>query len=530
MTIHLGYVPASSTLYIPFTSYNSSGASVTLTGLAATDIEIYKNGSTTQRASDNGYTLLDTDGIDFDGVTGLHGFSIDLSDNSDSGFYAAGSFYWVVVSTVTIDSQTVTLLAATFFIGPGPADLINIAGSAVSTSTAQLGVNVVNAAGTAWNSGAIGASTLATDTLTAAKIAADAIGASELAADAVAEIADGVWDEVLTGATHNVASSAGRRLRSLQDNGVYALAAVWVDETAGSSSGTTSYEDATVTNRADDFDNAVTVAAAVGLDRIHIQQGNSITLTATLNGYQIIGDAYTLALGGQDIGSSIFQKFGVVTGIGTGTTPIFDTGLIGTVTLPPCVLFDAGFAGTFTAGSAGDFAIINCHSQIAGASAPTFDFSGTGSTTTASFRRWSGGMNLTVDSDCTISVDAVSGGTVTISGTGGTVHVRGMVAVTDSSGGSVTIVKTQAISTPAINAEVLDVLNVDTYSEPATGAPTATPTIRQMAHYLYKAWRNKFEQTEDTYTLYADDGSTADQAATVSDDGTTFTRGEIGSG
>ena len=91
MTIHLGDVPASSTLYIPFASYGkTNGESITLTGLAVTDIEIYKNGSTTQRSSDNGYTLLDTDGIDFDGITGIHGFSVDLSDNTDAGFYAVG--------------------------------------------------------------------------------------------------------------------------------------------------------------------------------------------------------------------------------------------------------------------------------------------------------------------------------------------------------------------------------------------------------------------------------------------------------
>ena len=52
--------------------------------------------------------------------------------------------------------------------------------------------NVTHAAGTAWNSGAIGAATLAADTITAGKIAADAIGASELAADAVAEIQSGL--------------------------------------------------------------------------------------------------------------------------------------------------------------------------------------------------------------------------------------------------------------------------------------------------------------------------------------------------
>ena len=113
--ICFGNVPANAVLPIMFTTYGkTNGESITLTGLAVTDIEIYKGTSMTQRASDNGYTLLDTDGIDIDSVTGLHGFSIDLADNSDSGFFAAGSFYTVVVSAVTIDSQTVTFIAATF--------------------------------------------------------------------------------------------------------------------------------------------------------------------------------------------------------------------------------------------------------------------------------------------------------------------------------------------------------------------------------------------------------------------------------
>src|SRR6478609_584393 len=99
MTIHLGNVPAGATLYIPFATYDSNGASVTLTGLATTDVEIYKNGSATQRSSDNGYALLDTDGIDFDGITGIHGFSVDTSDNTTAGFYSVGDFFWVVISS-----------------------------------------------------------------------------------------------------------------------------------------------------------------------------------------------------------------------------------------------------------------------------------------------------------------------------------------------------------------------------------------------------------------------------------------------
>lgn len=108
-------VYAGDVLPILFDSFDGgTGASITMTGLATTDIEIYKDGSTTQRASEAGYTLLDTDGIDFDGITGIHGFSIDTGDNTDAGFYAVGSWFHVVVSSITIDGQTVNFVAAAF--------------------------------------------------------------------------------------------------------------------------------------------------------------------------------------------------------------------------------------------------------------------------------------------------------------------------------------------------------------------------------------------------------------------------------
>lgn len=62
-------------------------------------------------------------------------------------------------------------------------NLKNIANAAVSTSSAQLGVNVVNAGATAWGSGAITAGSIASDAITAAKIAAGAIDNATFAAD-----------------------------------------------------------------------------------------------------------------------------------------------------------------------------------------------------------------------------------------------------------------------------------------------------------------------------------------------------------
>ena len=110
MLAYLGDFVYGATIYVPFNTFDSNGASVTISGLATTDIEVYKNGSMTQRASDNGFTLLDTDGIDIDSTTGIHGFSIDTSDNSTAGFYAPGNEYFVIVNSITANTQTVRMV------------------------------------------------------------------------------------------------------------------------------------------------------------------------------------------------------------------------------------------------------------------------------------------------------------------------------------------------------------------------------------------------------------------------------------
>lgn len=140
--IDLGIVLPGTTLYVPFQTYSSDDpqASMTITGLAVTDIEIYKDGSATQRASDAGYALLDTDGIDFDATTGIHGVSIDLADNTTAGFYAAGSQYWVVIASITLDAATINFIPVTFRIGY-PNALIN---TTIATLASQTSFTLTN--------------------------------------------------------------------------------------------------------------------------------------------------------------------------------------------------------------------------------------------------------------------------------------------------------------------------------------------------------------------------------------------------
>lgn len=68
------------------------------------------------------------------------------------------------------------------------------------------------------------------------------------------------------------------------------------------------------------------------------------------------------------------------------------------------------------------------------------------------------------------------------------------------------------------------------FSEPVQGTPLATDNLATKVNYLYKSWRNKVEQTNTVYKLFNNDDTTVDQKATVSDNGTAFTREEVTSG
>lgn len=161
---YLGDFAEDSTVRIVLTTNNASGGAVApSSAFEADDFRIYKNGSATQKATTNGITIASP----FDSVTGLHTLEIDTSnDTGDTGFWTTAADYWVVaVPDETVDSQTVVQPIAAFSIQ------------------------------NRYMRGTDGANTTTPPTVDA--------------------IADQVWDEILTGATHNIATSAGRRLRQL---------------------------------------------------------------------------------------------------------------------------------------------------------------------------------------------------------------------------------------------------------------------------------------------------------------------------
>lgn len=76
-----------------------------------------------------------------------------------------------------------------------------------------------------------------------------------------------------------------------------------------------------------------------------------------------------------------------------------------------------------------------------------------------------------------------------------------------------------------VNAEVLDVLNVDTFTE-LTSPPAATSSLRAQITWVFMWSRNRATQTSSQRRLFADNTTTVISTEAVSDDGTTYDKGE----
>jgi hypothetical protein len=132
---YLGIRAASSTVRFSFTTHAASGAVVAPSNaFESADLDVYKDGSATPRSSAAGITMTSA----FASTTGLHHVDIDLSDNTDAGFYAAGSFYTVVITPdETVDSLAVVKVLAYFDIGVPVANVTQISGDATAADNLE---------------------------------------------------------------------------------------------------------------------------------------------------------------------------------------------------------------------------------------------------------------------------------------------------------------------------------------------------------------------------------------------------------
>lgn len=349
--------------------------------------------------------------------------------------------------------------------------------------------------------------------ITAASIATGAVDADALAADAVAEIANAVWDTDAT--AHQTQGSFGQAIGDpgADTNTIYK--AVVTDATG----------------------------ATIGVDTTDIL-ADTADMQPKLGTITDLGSGATLGANLVDIESQTDD----IGSAGAGLTAI-----------PWNAAWDAEVQSEVEDGLVAHRLdeLLNADSDIDGLTPPTVGsvFHEVLSKTAGSFTydQTTDSLEAIRDKAADIETDTAEIGvagagltnitlpdqTMNITGnitgnlSGSVGSVTGAVgSVTGNVGGNVvgSIGSLAAQAKADVNAEVLDVLNVDTFAEPGQEAPAATNTLVKKIGYLFKFLRNKVTQDATTLSVYADDAVTVDHKATVSDDGTTYTRGEIGTG
>jgi hypothetical protein len=581
-----GPVPAGAVLPVFFGSYAAAGNSVALTGLAVTDIEIYKDVSITQRASDAGYTLLDTDGIDVDGITGINAFSIDTGDNTTAGFYTVGSFYTVVVSAVTIDSQTVNFVAATFRIidAVDVSDLHSLL-TLVRSDTTQIESDVVRIESDTQSlasdlaegdfSDILSRLTVTNSQLLIVKSDTSDIRSFLTVINAI--VSDIQSDtNVMVPIVSDIQSDTNvlvTKMRGL----------VLATGTIGATGNTTTaihIPDAVLDSLSDDeikhynvviYDNSldeyhvrtITAWTNVG-DLATVSPALPFTPEASVDLYWVLppvanqfdydmsdlqslltlvrSDTTTLA---SDLAEADFSDLSsLLTKVYSDTTAIHSdtTRIESDTTTLASDLAEGDFSDILSRLTiiASDTAHIESDA-VRIESMAVIVKSDTSDIISALVKVYSD--TTTIASDTAV-IEAAGGSSLTSDQDSKLTRVANAIVEADTSDIMSLLTKVYS-DTNAINAgegDISDILSLATkiYSDttlatgtnslPAQGTPGATATEREMIAYLYKAWRNKTTQTSSEYALYADDGTTKDHEAVVSDDGTTTTRGAVSTG
>lgn len=208
-------------------------------------------------------------------------YRLDIAD----AVFASGAWSAVVYVMVTTSAAVATPME--FILVPqSPVDGVLLAptthtSAVVSTVTTLTNLPAITA-------GWLTATGIAADAITAAKIAdgaidaatfaTDAITAAKIAADAGVEIAAAVWDRVLNAANHNIASSAGRRLRTLDASSI-------IGGTAGAGASNSITLDGTASATNEIYDSnliVITGGTGAGQSRVIVEYNGS-TRVAIVN-------------------------------------------------------------------------------------------------------------------------------------------------------------------------------------------------------------------------------------------------------
>lgn len=444
---YLGDFIENSSVRLYFTTNNSAGAAVApSSAFEVADVVLYKNGSDTQRNSTSGWTMTSP----FDSVVGLHLLEIDLSDDDDAGFYAAGNDYAPILNPdETVDSQVVVSRLEHFSIqnryqGPPPVE-----GGAQSVSAASYVLTTGTEASGSLSStvGKDGVSHVHDDDTGVIDLyyqfsvggdgSAGSVAFTAGAQGPTDDISIYAWDWVGEEWTP-IGAIVGTALGTLSDQTLplfaqhtqtgtglvrirlydaadaqsvlvdqifvsyvvtsrtvgYANGSIWVDTIDGTA-GTEPFVNGTGDKPVLTWADALTLSDSVGIKRFQIINGSEITLSDVSDNFTLLGTSWALDLNGKSI-DGFFAACADATGTGTNGDfpPEFKDCHFHDAIIPPCHADHCGFEGTFTIQAEGMYYFDSGHSMVAGTDAPIFDYGAGLNASQVNWRRHSGGIKI----------------------------------------------------------------------------------------------------------------------------------------
>lgn len=455
------------TIFLPFTTRQfSDGVPTVLAGTPA--IDIYEDATATPIIT--GETLA----VSLNGVVGFN--MITVTATSGSGFNVGG-FYTAVIQAGTVGGVSVVgEVVATFSIDASAAavDLANGTDGLTALKTgiddiptvsefnartivsanyfdpaADTVVNVTNVATLTGHTAQTGDGFARLATYRLGELMSEALASQPFATSLLGDLTQDdpdnagtqqftvaalarAWDEVLSGALHNITNSSGRRLRQLQEAGGY-IGSIWIDTVDGVA-GTTDFENGTDTKPSLTIGDANTLASSLNIERFEVAPGSSITFLAAQENQSFTGDGWTLVLGSQSVAGSTFRGADV-SGTGTGEPHEFHDCHFGVTTLGGGEFKNCGLEDTITLSAAVMYSFIDCYHNESGA-ASTIDFDA-GGVTEVHIHNWHGNLTILNMGAGDILHFSSSNGNLTmdVSCTGGTRNSAGTFGLTDNSSG-----------------------------------------------------------------------------------------------
>jgi hypothetical protein len=217
----------------------------------------------------------------------------------------------------------------------------------------------------------------------------------------------------------------------------YSGGAIVIDTNNGNSGAVVNFN-GTEENPADNFADAVTLAAGMTplpLKHFHQRKGSSITLVSDFTAFLFNGVGGSVALGGRTLNLCTFlaaNLSGIVNAATTGRIFVEDC-LLNGVTMTDAAIEGSSFAGTFTINDTGAYSIMNSSPQDT-ANPPTFDMGAAVANTNLELLNWNGPViisNLGATGTDTLYITGNGEITLDVTCTGGTLVYSGDFTLTN---------------------------------------------------------------------------------------------------